>query len=102
MSGRPVWLASVSRRADVTLRGGLIPPRPTTRWSPREHREAREILWRVLEGVGDPARWRLFRMQVTVCLHRAVSDAELAALPRSWAGPGGTALAGGPVQVLES
>lgn len=40
-------------------------------------------------------------MNITLCLHRALSDAEVAGLPPGWQGlPGG--LAGGPVEVLDS
>ena len=58
-------------------------------------------LARTLAGVGDLERERLFRMNITLCLHRALTEAEKAGLPAGWQNlPGG--LAGGPVEVLKS
>jgi hypothetical protein len=70
------------------------------RWSPALKAEATSHLRRVLTDVGDPAQERLFRMNVTLCLHRAASIDERRQLPswfieRPWNG-----LAGGPVEVL--
>lgn len=56
---------------------------------------------RLMEGLGDPTRERLFRMNITLCLHRVASDAEVAALPPHFKQdtPG---LAGGPIEILWS
>lgn len=95
MNGRPVWLASVSRRT----RAGTI---PNTRWTPGQKRRAIGILSRATDSVGDPERWRLFRMNVTYCLHKAVTDTEMGLLPEGWGTELGGALAGGPVEILDS
>lgn len=94
MQGQPVWLASVSRTSVITGRFT-----PVVRWTPEQMREARSLLFGVLRGAGDRGRERLFRMNVTLCLHRALTDDEVRRLP------GGCAftpvnLAGGPVEVL--
>lgn len=90
-----MWLASVSaRRPDDTIVA-------TTRYSPAMRAQARKYLWAHVRNVGDHNRFRLFRMQVTTCLHVAVSDEELERLPAAWREWPGTALAGGPVEVLE-
>lgn len=94
MSGRPVWLASVSRRS---AGGRLL---ATSEWRGRFDRAYR-LMRMHLRAVGDDSRERLFRMNVTLCLHRAVSDAELACFPAGWEKTLG-ALAGGPVEVLWS
>ncbi len=54
---------------------------------------------RALDGVGDVTRQRLFRMPITLCLHRVLTDEEVAGLP---GGECVTAehLAGGPLEVL--
>ena len=97
MQGRPVWLASVSKR---NKSGAII---PNTRWGAYDKRRAIELLKRVLHGVGDPDRgWRLFRMQITYCMHLACSDFEVALLPGEWDTIKGSALAGGPVEILDS
>lgn len=90
-----MWLASVSRRG----RDDRIIA--TTRYTPAMRAQARKYLWAHVRGVGDHERFRLFRMQVTTCLHVAVNDDDLAKLPASWCEWPGTALAGGPVEVLE-
>lgn len=94
MQGQPVWLVSVSRKSIIT--GRFV---PVVRWTPEQMSEARTLIGDVLRGVGDRRRERLFRMNVTLCLHRALTDDEVAALP------GGCAftsvnLAGGLVEVL--
>lgn len=94
MQGHPVWLASVScRRGDRLL--------ASTDWRDRFDWAVGRLRSVVLRGVGDETRERLFRMNVTLCLHRAVSDAELEGFPAGWkCSPGG--LAGGPVEILWS
>ncbi len=86
MSGRPVWLASVSKRKPNT--GQMI---PTARWGPGVRRAALTVAHRTLGPVGEPSMERAFLMCATLCYHRAASDAEIEALPD---GPGG--LAGPP------
>ena len=94
MDGVPVYLASLSRKSIVNGRF-----RPVPRWTDAERVEGIEILRDVLRGAGDETRERHFRMNVTVCIHRALRDDELARLapPPSDAKMG---LAGGPVEVL--
>lgn len=94
MQGQPVWLASVSRQRP---NGRML---YVPEWSPSQRRDAERQLRQVLEGVGNPSRERLFRMNVTLCLHRAATDAEVAAQPGSFLSEPGVGLAGGPVEVL--
>jgi hypothetical protein len=54
-----------------------------------------------LKGVGDPKRERLFRMNVTLCLHRVTTDAEAEYLRVLTFGEA-DGLAGGPVEVIWS
>ena len=98
MNGRPVWLASVSKR---DKRGALV---PNTRWHSPEKTKAVALLQRLTFKVGDVfLGWRLFRMNITYCLHVALADVEVKRLPPTWAKFGGpTALAGGPVEILDS
>lgn len=96
MDGRPVWLASVS------LRDKKGSPILTPKWSEGTMRRAQDALHAVVAGIGDPERERCFRMQVTVCLHRALSDSEIARLPDSWHRAPPVDLAGGPVEILWS
>lgn len=93
MGGRPVWLASASlwKRNTLVLTG---------EWSGARRSQVRGIIERVLENAGDPTRERGFRMNVTLCIHRAVSDDELAQLPADWSCIVGTHLAGGPIENL--
>lgn len=75
---------------------------PNTRWLEWQKKASRQALWQVLRNVGDRAKgWRLFRMNITYCLHLAVSDEELEVLGPQWMDQPGGALAGGPVQVLD-
>lgn len=93
MDGQPVWLASFSRwRGDLAI---AVP-----RWTEGQFRDGQEQLYRILDGVGDPTRERLFRMNVTLCLHRAASDFEVSQLPRWFHSYPACGLAGGPVKVL--
>ena len=75
MGGRPVWVASVSFRKGAEL---LV---PTTRWGIEHQRQARTCLEAHVRGVGMSKRYRLYRMQVTLCLEVAVTDEELEQLP---------------------
>lgn len=58
-----------------------------------------EVLHRVLDGVGDPSKERLFRMNVSLCLHRGATVEEIAGLPQRWQDDT-AGMAGGPVEVL--
>lgn len=95
MNGTPVWLASVSKRQPISRRTV-----PNTRWSATERVSAIAILMAALSGVGDVARQRMFRMNLTYCVHRALTDAEITGLAASWHAQPGTHLAGGPVEIL--
>lgn len=95
MDGAPVWLASLSRRSLLTNR--FI---PTGRWSPRLREESIRLLRDALDGRGDPGRERVFRMNVTLCLHRALSARDLEQLGTPFDPSLSTDLAGGPVEVL--
>jgi hypothetical protein len=96
MSGRPVWLASLSRRP-----AGRAEAVSTQLWSKGTMADSIALLRRVLGPSGNPAYERVFRMQVTLCIHRALSDEELDALPFSFHASEATDLAGGPVEILE-
>jgi hypothetical protein len=66
-------------------------------------RESERLLrTKALGGIGDERRERFFRMCVTACLHRGLTDAELAGLPASWHQAPAIDIAGGPVEVLWS
>lgn len=94
MNGEPVWLASASYRRGVEILG-------TSDWQPRHFRRAEKVVTQGLAGVGDSDRQRAFRMNITFCVHRALTDGEKARLPASFLeGPGGGA--GPPVEVLWS
>lgn len=95
MDGQPVWLCSVSRRSKA---GEII---GTSQWSADDFRRAELFAHASLAGVGDRDRERAFRMNITFCIHRAVSDAEKTKLPAAWDGSAG-GMAGGPVEVLWS
>lgn len=71
-------------------------------WTPERITYMTGVLQRyALDGVGDPARQRCFRMNITLCLHRAVTEKEASRLPQWWWDePPGEA--GQPVQVLWS
>lgn len=95
MKGQPVWLASVSR----------MRPNGTTlyvpEWSKSQMNEARKLIYGMVDGVGNTARERLFRMNVTLCLHRAATDSEVRAQGSWFLEAPGCGLAGGPVEVLK-
>jgi hypothetical protein len=95
MNGDPVWLASISKTSLLTGDFAYVPE-----WSPETFATAERLLLDALAGAGNPARERLFRMNVTLCLHRALSTAEVAALPPRFYADGGSGLAGGPVAIL--
>lgn len=96
-----MWLASVSR-SRLTHPVGQLWPAKEWADNPNLRRDGVELLEQVLDGVGD-GRWeRLFRMCVTLCLHRGLSDEEIARLPTWWREAKGKALAGGPLKVYYS
>lgn len=88
-----MWLASLSRRN----RFGKI--WATQHWR-HEFEWAYGLLCEVLFGLGDPRFERLFRMNVTLCLHRAATDAEIQCFARPLSASEEPALAGGPVESL--
>jgi hypothetical protein len=96
MRGQPVWLASISRHSPLSNKKIMA----TVLWT-RPVRDASAALLRRLVGpAGDATRERLFRMNVTMCLHRALTDEEVDSLPPSFHTDPPTDLAGGPVEVL--
>lgn len=99
MDGKPVWLASVSRRDHATAR--II---PTREWitRPALKNKALRILKEILSGVGDSAYQTLFRMNATLCIHRALTDEEVAGLPGWWHEAPAVGMAGPSVEVLYS
>lgn len=101
MDGQPVWLCSVSCHGNNAIPGKKPRTVATGEWTPEMFATAEKLAHAALKGVGDESRERAFRMNITFCIHRAVSDKEKAKLPAKWAtAPGG--LAGGPIQVLWS
>jgi len=96
MNGRPVWLASVSRR-DVN--GAII---GTANWSKRERKRLTEYLRTDVLGVlGDANVERVFRMNITLCIHRLCTPQEAAWAKSCWTGKEIRDLAGAPIEVLE-
>ena len=93
MSGWPVWLSSLSIRR-------LGKPHLTKGWSPLTLKRAQAQLDFLLEGLGDPERERSFRMNLTLCRHRALTQEEHDALPESWQENPAFDIAGGPVEIL--
>lgn len=95
MEGRPVWLASVS----LKRRSGTV---ATGTWDRSDLREAEDLIDRTLEGLGDTSREREFRMNITLCRHRAMTDTEIAAMPPEFRDGRAFDIAGSPVEVLWS
>lgn len=93
MDGQPVWLASISRR----YQGKFV---AVPRWTPNLLSEMTGQLMGVLNGVGDMSRQRMFRMNLTLCLHRAATDVEVGFMPDWFHKSKACGLAGGPVEVL--
>jgi hypothetical protein len=92
-----VWLASVSLRDS---RDNII---GTSKWTPRHWQHARKLLSDVvLNGCGDLERERMFRMCITLCLHRGLRPDELASIPDWWHQARATDLAGGPLEIIYS
>lgn len=95
MDGWPVWLVSLSRTSILTGQKILVP-----RWPKDWITESMKIMREALHGAGDESRERIFRMNLTICLHRAISIAEYDALPSSFHEGEAEGIAGGPVAVL--
>lgn len=92
-------MASLSRR---TRSAGL---RPTDRWSLSDRADAERRLLALLKGAGDPKQERLCRLPITYSLSRALTAAEIDALPPHARDAEGrmlcpVSLAGAPLQVL--
>lgn len=102
MGGQPVWLASCSvldlKRVDAIRGGPLL--LSTELWTPQVRKEAERQLRLALAGVGNDALQRCFRMSATLCIHRAVTEAEHAGLPEDWKCTAPRDLAGAPLEVL--
>lgn len=94
MKGQPVWLASISRKR----KNGQIFYVPE--WSASQLRHAERLLIEMVSGVGNPQRERLFRMNVTLCLHRAATVEEVERQGACFLTAPGNGLAGGPVEIL--
>lgn len=95
MTGVPVYLVSLSRRSPIS--GKRL---STSVWSKAMMDESMGLLRQALGGAGDASRERIFRMQVTVCLHRALTPEEVASLPEYFHADQAVDLAGGPVEIL--
>ena len=91
-----MWLASgsIKRKSDGWIK-------PTGTWPMSLRAFVEEPLRAALTGAGDRERERLFRMNITLCIHRGVTPAEESHLSQEWKdAPCG--LAGGPVELLRS
>lgn len=95
MDGQPVWLASLSRQSVITGDKVLIP-----RWPKEWLRDGIRTLREVLGEAGDPSRERHFRMNLTLCIHRALKEDEIARFPCGWDEGPHEGIAGAPVEVL--
>jgi hypothetical protein len=95
MAGVPVLLVSLSR---TNLDTGKLMPVGT--WSPEWKQRAVEIMRQVVSGLGDPKRERHFRMNATICLHRALTEQEIEQLPAFFHSEAALDSAGGPVEIL--
>ena len=94
MNGQPVWLASVSR---FDGKGRNL---PASTWRPAIQLAMERVALAVLDGVGDRNRERVFRMCVTLCVHRALTADEVAQLPPWFHDGEAIDIAGGPVEIL--
>lgn len=95
MDGVPVFLASTSRR---DWRTGRLLFTPT--WPQPWYQDSIAALRRLLGPLGDRSRERIFRMNLTLCVHRALTDEECARLPASFWEGDAEGIAGAPVAVL--
>lgn len=89
----------MSRR--VPLTGEII---PTGEWvgRPALFNRTLQVLKDVLRGVGDTAFERVFRMNATLCIHRAMTLDEMVSLPAWWREAPAVGIAGPAVEVLSS
>lgn len=119
-----MWLASVSHWSEILIpkRAGPIVsndvlqvlagadrgqkldrrPIPTADYNNNDRTKAERFLDQLLRGVGDQKWARFFRMNLTYCLHRGLSDEEIASLPELWHMQQARHIAGGPVEVFWS
>ena len=119
-----MWLASVSHWSDILIpkKSGPIVPNNTLRhlaglggssvpdkrpiltsdYSQNDRNKADRMLDQLLRGVGDKRWGRFFRMNLTYCLHRGLSDDEIAGLPELWHMQRARDIDGGPVEVFWS
>lgn len=89
-----MWLVSVS----TVQNGDFV---PTEVWTADDRLKIAEgLINRVLEGRGDPLRERSFRMNITLCRHRVLSDNEKLLLPCDFKAAKAKDIAGGPVATL--
>lgn len=88
-----MWLSSVSIARDgVTVCAGKM--------REEERRLVEETLSYVTRNIGDDSRRRLFRMNLTTCLHKGLTEQEEAGLPAWFNTAEPIDIAGGPVEVL--
>jgi hypothetical protein len=95
MDGVPVYLASLSHYSPLTDAIVFVPS-----WPQAWRRDGAALLRALIGEMGDPRRERLFRMNVTLCLHRALREDEIARLPPAFWEGDPQAIAGAPVEVL--
>lgn len=95
MNGVPVYLVSMSRTNVQTMR--LM---PVGSWNKAWLERGVQLMRQVVQGLGDPRRERHFRMNATLCLHRALTAQEVAALPAWFHTEPALDSAGGPVEIL--
>jgi hypothetical protein len=89
-----VWLASYSRQ---NAKGFIA----TGTWNEGHVERGYRMLSRALQGVGDASCERLFRMNITLCLHRAATQREVNGLNQEWQ-QAECGMAGGPVALIWS
>ena len=91
-----MWLASISRRnhKNEIIASSLWATGYFTCAGKRE--TAKSLLHVALRGLGDPAREKFFRMNITVCVHRGTRPEERERLQGLKPG-----MAGAPVEILE-
>lgn len=96
MDGEPVWLVSGSLR---DWRGQII---QTSRLTGAQRVRVLDAMQEVLSGIGNDDHERCFRMNATLCIHRALTADEKAMLSAEWCARPAIHLAGGPVELLWS
>jgi len=73
---------------------------PTGRWSSRQREKAERLIERLLAPVGDQSREVAFRMNVTLCRHRGLTDHEEANLPSAFHAFRANDTAGASIELL--